>query len=118
MSGALGATPPESERPGNDEPRAADDARTDDEVRADQLSLGRRLRQPRTIVSLVLPLILLALFARALPGFRIDGIPGLILKANPVLPLGAGHAVVVAAPGRRRPGGRAGGWSPGVPHAQ
>jgi len=34
------------------------------EVTAEQLSLGRRLRQPRTIVSLVLPLVLLVLIFR------------------------------------------------------
>lgn len=52
------------------------------EVSAEQLSLVRRLRQPRTIVSLVLPLILLALFVRSLPGFRLDELPDKILSAN------------------------------------
>jgi uncharacterized protein (TIRG00374 family) len=55
----------------------------------DQLSLGRRLRQPRTIVSLVLPLILLALFVRSLPGFRLEELPGRILAANMLLLLAA-----------------------------
>lgn len=63
----------------------ATDAGANDEVNADQLSLGRRLRQRRTIISLVLPLILLALFARALPGFKLDKVPGLILQANVLL---------------------------------
>ncbi|MBA2718538.1 MAG: flippase-like domain-containing protein [Chloroflexi bacterium] len=72
------------ERRGGMERRAGTERRAD-EVSADQLSLGRRLRQPRTIISLILPLILLALFARALPGFKLDQIPGLILKANPLL---------------------------------
>jgi uncharacterized protein (TIRG00374 family) len=54
----------------------------EDEVSPDQLSLARRLRQPRTIVSLVLPLILLALFVRSLPGFHLEEVPGKILKAN------------------------------------
>ena len=61
----------------------------DSEVAPDQLSLGRRLRQPRTIVSLVLPLILLALFVRALPGFELDQLPAKILATNPVYLLGA-----------------------------
>ncbi len=52
------------------------------EVSPDQLSLARRLRQPRTIVSLVLPLILLGLFVRSLPGFRLDELPDKILHAN------------------------------------
>jgi glycosyltransferase 2 family protein len=55
------------------------------EISADQLSLVRRLRQPRTIVSLVLPIVLLALFARSLPGFKLDELPGKILAANPIL---------------------------------
>jgi uncharacterized protein (TIRG00374 family) len=59
------------------------------DVDASQLSLGRRLRQPRTIVSLVLPLVLLALIARSLPGFKLDELPGLIAQANPLLLLAA-----------------------------
>jgi uncharacterized protein (TIRG00374 family) len=55
------------------------------EVTPDQVSLGRRLRQPRTIVSLVLPLVLLALFARSLPGFHLEEVPGKILNANPLV---------------------------------
>ena len=51
----------------------------------DQVSLGRRLRQPRTILSIVLPLFLLVLFARSLPGFNLAALPGEILAANPWL---------------------------------
>ena len=78
----------EEERRTGAQRRSGEDRRST-EVSADQLSLGRRLRQPRTIISLVLPLILLVLFARALPGFRLDAIPGLILQANPLLLLAA-----------------------------
>jgi glycosyltransferase 2 family protein len=78
----------EDERRTGAERRSGEDRRSG-EVSPDQLSLGRRLRQPRTIISLVLPLILLVLFARALPGFKLDQIPGLILKANPLLLLAA-----------------------------
>ncbi|HKB28452.1 MAG TPA: lysylphosphatidylglycerol synthase transmembrane domain-containing protein [Candidatus Limnocylindrales bacterium] len=56
---------------------------------ADQLSLVRRLRQPRTIISIVLPILLLALFIRGLPGFKLDELPGKILQANPLLLLAA-----------------------------
>jgi uncharacterized protein (TIRG00374 family) len=63
-----------------------------DREAADQLSLGRRLRQPRTIVSLVLPLILLFLLTRALPGFDLEALPGIIGAANPLLIL-AGFAI-------------------------
>jgi uncharacterized protein (TIRG00374 family) len=59
------------------------------EVAAEQLSLGRRLRQPRTIVSIVLPLVLLALFVRALPGFELDQLPAKILATNPLYLLAA-----------------------------
>ncbi len=63
--------------------------RPDDEVSADQLSLGRRLRQPRTIISIVIPLVLLVLFARALPGFKLDELPSYLAAANKVLLLAA-----------------------------
>ena len=83
------AEPAPDERRSGDERRTGDDRRTNEIVTADQLSLGRRLRQRRTIVSLVLPLLLLLLFARALPGFKLDQVPGLILQANPLLLLAA-----------------------------
>ena len=63
--------------------------RTTDEVSADQLSLGRRLRQPRTLLSIVVPLVILALVARSLPDFKLDRLPGLIATANPLLLLAA-----------------------------
>ena len=55
------------------------------EITADQMSLGRRLRQPRTILSLILPIVLLILFARSLPGFNLAELPAKILAANPLL---------------------------------
>ena len=66
-------------------PEPAEDA----EVRPEQLSLGKRLRQPRTIISLVLPILLLILFVRSLPGFKLEELPDKILGANPLLLLGA-----------------------------
>ena len=57
-----------------------------DSITADQLSLGRRLRQPRTIISLVLPIILLRPLRAALPGFHLEELPGLIAGANPAPP--------------------------------
>jgi glycosyltransferase 2 family protein len=59
------------------------------EVPADQLSLTRRLRQPRTIISIVLPIVLLMLFVRSLPGFKLEELPDKILGANPLLLLAA-----------------------------
>ena len=61
----------------------------EDEVASEQLSLARRLRQPRTIISLVLPILLLALFVRSLPGFKLEELPAKIGGANPLLLLGA-----------------------------
>jgi uncharacterized protein (TIRG00374 family) len=55
------------------------------EISADSMSLGRRLRQPRTILSLILPVVLLILFARSLPGFNLAELPAKILAANPLL---------------------------------
>lgn len=55
------------------------------DITADQVSLGRRLRQPRTILSIFLPLFLLLLFVRSLPGFNLSELPSEILAANPAL---------------------------------
>jgi uncharacterized protein (TIRG00374 family) len=55
------------------------------EISPDQLSLGRRLRQRRTIVSIVVPLVVLLLLVRALPGFDLAALPGLLGQANPLL---------------------------------
>jgi uncharacterized protein (TIRG00374 family) len=63
--------------------------RDDDSVSADQLSLGRRLRQPRTIASVIVPLVLLVLLAVNLPGFELERLPSLVLAANPLLLLAA-----------------------------
>ena len=57
----------------------------DREISGEQLSIVRRLRQPRTIVSLVLPIVLLLLFVRSLPGFKLEELPGKVLAANPLL---------------------------------
>jgi len=45
--------------------------------------LGKRLRDPRTIASFVVPILVLLLLAVALPGFKLDELPGLISQANP-----------------------------------
>jgi glycosyltransferase 2 family protein len=70
------------DRPGaeTDAPRA-----TADDVTADQLSLARRLRQPRTLISIALPLIVLALIVVNLRGFRLDDLGQTLLRANPLL---------------------------------
>jgi len=50
---------------------------------AGAVPLGRRLRDPRTIVSLVVPILILLLLAAALPGFNLQTLPGIIAQANP-----------------------------------
>jgi len=57
--------------------------------RQPDMSLWRRLRQPKTIVSLVLPIVLLIFLARALPGFELEKLPAKIAAANPWLLLAA-----------------------------
>lgn len=73
---------------GADVPRIADRPPTTD-VSAEQISLGRRLRQPRTLVSIFVPILVLVLLGVSLPGFRLDRLPGLILGADPWLLLAA-----------------------------
>jgi len=86
------AEQPAHHQPPPDEPARPeypDVDQPEQEVRADQLSLARRLRQPRTVISLILPIILLGLFVAALPGFKLEELPGKIAAANPLLLLGA-----------------------------
>jgi glycosyltransferase 2 family protein len=56
----------------------------DPEVSEGQLSLTRRLRQPRTIVSIVVPVTIIVIFAW-LNRDQLGRVPGLILQANPGL---------------------------------
>ncbi len=58
------------------------------EVTAEQLSLGRRLRQPRTIISIAVPLAIIATFV-ALNREQLARVPELILAANGLLVLAA-----------------------------
>ncbi len=58
------------------------------EVTAEQVSLGRRIRQPRTIISVLVPLVITVLFFY-LNRDQLARVPDLILKANPALVLAA-----------------------------
>ncbi len=58
------------------------------EVTPEQLSLGRRLRQPRTIISIAVPLVIISAFV-GLNWKQLERVPELILAANPVLVLAA-----------------------------
>jgi uncharacterized protein (TIRG00374 family) len=68
------------EEPPGDVPRAEID---------EQLSLASRMRRPRTIISILLPILLLVLVVISLPGFKLNELPGKILAANPLLLLAA-----------------------------
>jgi uncharacterized protein (TIRG00374 family) len=59
------------------------------EVTAEQLSLGRRLRQPRTIISLALPLVLLVLILRVALQIDLGEVVAGVSRANPWLLLAA-----------------------------
>ena len=59
-----------------------------EEVRPEQLSLSARLRQPRTIIALLIPLIVLVGFGY-LNRDQLAKVPGLLLAANPLLLGGA-----------------------------
>jgi uncharacterized protein (TIRG00374 family) len=56
---------------------------------ADQLSLGRRLRQPRTILSLVVPLVLLVLVFRVALNVDVNELVSAVRAANPAFLLAA-----------------------------
>jgi uncharacterized protein (TIRG00374 family) len=65
------------------EPRDADPGEDESVTaeHADHLSLSRRLRQPRTIISILLPLAIIAAFV-ALNGEQLAKVPGLIARAD------------------------------------
>jgi uncharacterized protein (TIRG00374 family) len=79
-SGSMEATPAVDPRfgvapgPAEDEPDAA------------QMSLARRIRQPRTIISIAVPLVVIAIFV-GINGDQLAKVPGLVLGANPALVL-------------------------------
>ena len=61
-----------------------DDVTFDDEIEAagePPMPLSRRLRQPRTIISIVIPLAVIAVFV-ALNGDQLGRVPGLIARVD------------------------------------
>src|SRR5215213_2415124 len=57
--------------------------------RQPDLSLAHRLRQPKTLISLILPIVLLLLFILALPGFKLEELPAKLAAANPLILIAA-----------------------------
>jgi glycosyltransferase 2 family protein len=53
---------------------------------AEQMSLARRLRQPRTILSIAVPIAIIAIFV-AINGQQLGKVPALVFAANPLLVL-------------------------------
>jgi uncharacterized protein (TIRG00374 family) len=80
---------PDIERRSGLDRRTPDDRRRADQLNADSLSLGRRLRQPRTILSLVLPIILLVLVFRVVLNINLADLVAGVRQANPLLLLAA-----------------------------
>jgi len=62
------------------------------------VALARRLRDPRTIVSIVLPLTILVLVVGSLPGFHLGQLVDLVLGAQPLLVLAAFAAYYLGFP--------------------
>lgn len=58
------------------------------EITAEQVSLAGRLRQPRTLISIIVPLVVIVLFVN-LNYDKLKTVPGLIAGVNPVLVLAA-----------------------------
>ncbi len=54
-----------------------------EDVEQGAVPLSQRLRNPRAIVSIVLPILVLLLLAAALPGFHLEELPGYFARANP-----------------------------------
>ena len=52
------------------------------------MSLARRLRQPRTILSIAVPIVVIAVFV-SINGAQLSKVPSLVLAANPLLVLAA-----------------------------
>jgi uncharacterized protein (TIRG00374 family) len=80
---------PDEERRSGVDRRTAEERRQVDQLNADSMSLGRRLRQPKTILSLVLPIILLVLVFRVVLNINVGDLVASIGQANPLLLLSA-----------------------------
>lgn len=75
---ALDATPDVGDEPTVDYPLVQED------LSEAEVPITRRLRDRRTQASIIVPILVLILFAIALPGFQLDVLVGNILNADPV----------------------------------
>ena len=85
-SEAMEANPALDAKISRHEPDSLIEALEDEPTEVAPLSLGQRMRQPRTILSIVVPLGIIAFFLY-LNRERLSAVPELILKANPALVL-------------------------------
>jgi uncharacterized protein (TIRG00374 family) len=81
-SGAMEATPTADAAIPHHDPDSLLEALEDEPTDVSQITLGQRLRQPRTILSIVVPLGIIAFFLY-LNRERLAAVPQLILQANP-----------------------------------
>ncbi len=81
-------TPPLAQPPGT-RSEAWPGGREERATAADQVSLGRRLRQPRTILSIAIPLVLLALAFQFVLKVPLEDVLAGVSRANPLLLLAA-----------------------------
>jgi uncharacterized protein (TIRG00374 family) len=75
--------------PGSDADGPIEDYPLVNEESAPPPALSRRLRDPRTIVSIILPIFIIVLVLSQLQNFHLDELPTLIANANPSLLLAA-----------------------------
>ena len=88
-SGAMEATPALKTAIPHHEPDSLVEAIENEPTEVPPISLGRRLTQPRTILSIIVPLAIIGFFLY-LNRERLAAVPSLILQANPALVLLAG----------------------------
>ena len=85
-SGAMESTPALNAPITHHEPESLIEALEDEPTEVAPISLGKRLTQPRTILSIVVPLAIIGFFLY-LNRERLAAVPELILQANPALVL-------------------------------
>lgn len=85
-SGAMEATPALDPTFAHHDPESLIEALESEPTEVAPISLGERLRQPRTILSIVVPLVIIGFFLY-LNRERLAAVPELILQANPALVL-------------------------------
>jgi glycosyltransferase 2 family protein len=85
-SGAMEATPAFDPATPIHEPESLVEALENEPTEVPPISLGRRLTQPRTILSIIVPLSIIGFFLY-LNRERLAAVPSLILQANPALVL-------------------------------